>query len=113
MFSKKFAIYQRFSANRLNSSNYLAENRLRKRFPVGYAFFNKAQLCPSIGSLSRCDNKKEYPAMLHSGFYSLDAPAMDALRTSQRHQRIGRPVPGSIRKTLNAFLILSFTIASN
>lgn len=51
--------------------------------------------------------------MLNSGFYSLDAPAMDAPRTSERYQRIGRPVPGINSENPQRFLILSFTIASN
>lgn len=74
------------------------EKRLRKRFRLGYAFFNKRCCVPLIGSQDdRYDNKKECPAMLHSGFHHLDSPTSDALRTS-----LG-PVPASIPRAIDAF----------
>ncbi|WP_224788318.1 hypothetical protein, partial [Pseudomonas fluorescens] len=80
------------------------EKRLRKRFRLGYAFFNKRCCVPLIGSQDdRYDNKKECPAMLHSGFHHLDSPTSDALRTSLGLSRNCGPVPASIPRAIDAF----------
>ncbi|WP_143519138.1 hypothetical protein [Pseudomonas sp. QTF5] len=82
----------------------MLEKRLRKRFRLGYAFFNKRRCVPLIGSQDdRYDNKKECPAMLHSGFHHLASQTSDALRTSLGLSRNCGFAPGSIPRAIDAF----------
>jgi hypothetical protein len=67
-------------------------------------FFQQALLRPSIGSQDdRYDNKKECPAMLHSGFHHLDSQTSDVLRTSLGLSRNCGFVPASIPRAIDAF----------
>lgn len=89
------------------------EKRLRKRFRLGYAFFNKRCCVPLIGAQDdRYDNKKECPAMLHSGSTISIHPLQMRCAPRWDFHEIAGPSRHQFREPSTHFLAVSFTMAS-